>query len=223
MTSHPRRPAAVLAVVAALASLFSPLSAHPAGAQTAPPGLIPEGHWVQPQIDWMVDKIAETEAVLPQRFPTSYDDGGTALEAMGYMNFGATAPGGYDHWIQRAWIVDGHILNPNFPESLIYQQTGNGVWELKAAMFMLVPEWDVPDIPPLISWIPGWHGHPELCVDAGGRFAGITDPDAPNCPPGTTSAMTPVMTHIWLEDPGCGHRFGGVGVGGLHCDVGHEM
>jgi hypothetical protein len=31
----------------------------------------------------------------------------------------------------------------------------------------------------------------------------------------------PPMMHVWLVDPGCGHRFGGVGVGGLDCDVSH--
>ena len=81
---------------------------------------------------------------------------------------------------------------------------------------------DVDDIHPLIAWIPGWHGHPELCVNPNGTFGGITDPDNPNCPPGTTQATTPVMMHVWLEDPGCGHRFGGVGVQGLHCDVSHH-
>jgi hypothetical protein len=26
------------------------------------------------------------------------------------------------------------------------------------------------------------------------------------------------MMHVWLEDPGCGHRFGGIGVTGVHCE-----
>jgi hypothetical protein len=31
----------------------------------------------------------------------------------------------------------------------------------------------------------------------------------------------PPMMHVWIVDNACGHRFGGVGVGGLDCDVSH--
>jgi hypothetical protein len=30
------------------------------------------------------------------------------------------------------------------------------------------------------------------------------------------------MIHVWVTDPGCGHRFGGLGTGGLHCEYEHE-
>jgi hypothetical protein len=56
-----------------------------------------------------------------------------------------------------------------------------------------------------------------------GTFAGETDPESPSCPPGTSQATTPLMTHVWIVDNACGHRFGGVGVEGQHCahDMGH--
>lgn len=208
--------------IGAVLALAAPLTAPPASAQEPPPDLIPEGDWAQVQIDWMVNAIQVNEDVLPATFPTSYTGDGSELEEMGYYNFGATAPGGYDHWINAERVVDGHTLNPEYAESVVYQNTGNGVWELKAAMYMLPPDIEMDEIPWLISWLPGWHGHPELCVNPDGTFAGVTDPNNPNCPPGTTQGTTPVMMHIWLEDPGCGHRFGGVGVNGLHCDVGHH-
>ena len=230
-----RRFVVVAAVVAALSMVLAgnPASAQegptpgtppeagwgPVSPQKAPPhGLIPHGDWTPPQIGWMLDQIEWVEEVLPERFPTSYSDGGSELQAMGFYNFGATAPGGYDHWINPAWLFDEHILNPTFSESLVYQHVGGGVWELKSAMFMLAPGIEVEDLHPLIAWIPGWHGHPELCVGPGGTFAGITDPDNPDCPPGSSPATTPIMMHVWLEDPGCGHRFGGIGVTGLHCE-----
>lgn len=220
--SSERKRSVIVGVGAALITMAALLAGTPASAQEPPPGLIPEGDWSQAQIDWMVNQIALTETVLPEEFPSSYSDGGSQLEAMGYYNFGATAPGGYDHWINADAVVDQHTLNPFYPESLVYEATGGGTWELKAAMFMLPPEIGVHDIPSLISWLPGWHGHPELCINPDGTFAGVTDPDNPNCPPGTSQGTTPVMMHIWLEDPGCGHRFGGVGVNGLHCDVSHH-
>lgn len=189
-----------------------------------PPGLIPEGDWHPSQIAWMVAEIRRTEQVLPERFPASFRVGSAEeaqLEAMGFHNFGATAPGRYDHWINNAWVVDQHFLNPTYSESLVYRNVGDGVWELQAAMYMLPPDWEEP--PALIAWLPGWHGHPELCIsDADGTFAGITDPENPDCPAGSHPGTTPLMMHVWLLDPGCGHRFGGVGVQGLHCDVSHH-
>jgi hypothetical protein len=222
--SSGRKRSVIVGVGTALITLAALLVASPASAQEPPPGLIPEGDWTQAQIDWMVAEIETTEAVLPEHYPTvaTYQELENELGDLGFFEFGATAPGGYDHWINPGRLVDGHVLNPEFAESLVYQVRGDGQWELKAAMFMLGPGVEVHEIPGLISWLPGWHGHPELCVNPDGTFAGITDPDNPNCPPGTTSASTPVMMHVWIEDPGCGHRFGGVGVQGLHCDVGHH-
>ncbi|HEY7068749.1 MAG TPA: hypothetical protein VH479_01490, partial [Acidimicrobiales bacterium] len=91
---------------------------------------------------------------------------------------------------------------------------------LVSAMFMLDPAIDMESIPEDIAWLPGWHGHPELCVsDADGTFRGVTDAAMPNCSPGSHSAATPLMMHVWIVDNACEHRFGGVGVEGLHCEV----
>jgi hypothetical protein len=210
----------VTAVLATVVALL--LGAGPVSAQQAPPGLIPEGDWTQPQIDWLVDWIRRTETTLPQRFPASYTDSGSALEAQGYVNLGATAPGGYDHWTKVSNLSDSHFLNPAYPEALLYQDDGRGTWTLQAALFMLPVGMEMDDVPPLVSWIPNWHGHPELCTRNDGTLASITDPNNPNCPPGSRQASTPLMTHVWLRDPGCGHRFAGVGVSGLECEV-HDM
>jgi hypothetical protein len=217
-----RRRSAAVAVGVVLATLTMMLGTSPAQAQEPPPGLIPEGDWSQAQIDWLLGWIDRTETTLPEHFPTSFNDGGAQLRALGFYNFGATAPGGYDHWINPAWVVDAHFLNPQYAESLVYQRASNGRWVLKAAMYQMPPDMEMAEIPPLIHWLPGWHGHPELCVTDRGTFGGVTDPDNPNCPPGTHQGTTPVMVHVWLEDPGCGHRFGGVGVSGLHCDTDHH-
>ena len=214
-----------LATLAALV-MPGPASASPAApegsaaaAQAPPPGIVPPGEWAQPMIDWMVGWIERAEAVLPERYPPSYSDGGTELQAMGFYNIGATAPGGYDHWVNASRIADSHYLNADYAEALVYKRNASGTWELQAGMFMLPAEMEPADVPALLSWMPGWHGHPELCIGTDGRVKGITDPNAPNCPPGTRQATTPLMLHAWIVDPGCGHRFGGVGVGGVHCDV----
>ncbi|HEY8545065.1 MAG TPA: hypothetical protein VIL36_08455 [Acidimicrobiales bacterium] len=218
-----RRAAAGLACAALLGA--SALAGGPAAAQTGGDGLIPEGHWTDEQVAQMLALIAETEDVLPARFPSNVTRSqlNTVLGGMGYFNFGVSAPGGYDHWINPGWFFDDHVIDPEYPESLVYQRNADGTWRLVSAMFMLDPAIDVDEIPEDIAWLPGWHGHPELCVNPNGTFAGVTDPENPNCPNGTTQATTPVMMHVWIEDNGvCDHRFGGVGVGGVHCDHGNH-
>jgi hypothetical protein len=210
----------VLAVALSVATVF----AVPANAQDTD-GLIPEGDWSQDQIDYMLDLIDETERVLPETFPASGPraEVEAELEAMGFFNFGVPAPGGYWHMINPGWIVDDEMLNPEFAESLVYKDVGGGNWELQATMYMAGADDTVDDLPEDIAWIPGWHGHPELCTwdegDAFGRFAGVTDPDDPDCPEGSSNSPTPVMIHTWIVDGVCDHRFGGVGVSGVHCDV----
>lgn len=185
-------------------------------------GLIPEGDWTDEQVEFMLDRIEQTEAVLPETFPTEATEAELeeTLGEMGFYNFGATAPGGYAHWINPTWMMDEHLVEPEFSESLVYQSSGGDQWRLVAAMYMTEPTDTLDDIPEEVAWLPGWHVHPELCVQPDGGFGGVTDPDNPNCPEGTSQSDRAPMFHIWLEDPGCDHRFGGIGVDGLHCEHG---
>jgi hypothetical protein len=86
-------------------------------------------------------------------------------------------------------------------------------------MFFLPSRYDLTNIPEEYAWLPGWHAHPELCVWPDGTFAGLANGDG-SCSAGAPSDMPPMM-HVWIVDNACGHRFGGVGVGGLDCDVSH--
>jgi hypothetical protein len=222
MAERVTRRGTIVGVVVALALVAATSFAGRAEAQTPGDGLIPPGDWTDAQVADLLDLIHRTEAALPAKFPTvaSFDQLSDVLGGMGYHNFGATAPGGYDHWINNGWLFDDHLVDPDFPEALVYQIQDDGQWHLVSAMFMLDPAIDMDHIPEDIAWLPGWHGHPELCVDdQGGGFRGITDPDMPSCPAGSHSAATPLMMHVWIVDNECGHRFGGVGIEGLHCDV----
>ncbi|MGH9231138.1 MAG: hypothetical protein ACRD07_20825 [Acidimicrobiales bacterium] len=206
-----------------MAAIATAALAGPAQAQQTE-GLIPEGHWTDEQVTEMLALIDATEQALPAKFPVeaTYEELEAALGPMGYFEFGVPAPGGYDHWINGGWLVDEHLVNPEFPESLVYQIGDDGLWHLVSAMFMLSPDIDHDEIPGDIAWLPGWHGHPELCTWPDGTFAGLTDPENPSCPPGSSQASTPLMMHVWIVDNACNHRFGGIGVGGLHCDVDHH-
>ena len=200
-----------LAVVMALGVMA--LAPAASGQEHDHDGMLPPGDWTEEQQMYLHDLIERTEVALP-----AFSDP-ESLPALGFFNFGVTAPGGWDHWINAEWIADDHILDPTRPESLVYRSTPDG-WVLEAAMFYLPPGHDMTNIPDDLAWLPGWHQHPELCVTPDGRYAGLTDGNG-NCFSGAPSDMPPMM-HVWIVDPGCGHRFGGVGVGGLNCDVSHH-
>lgn len=209
----PRRWAAIIAAGAALAgglALAPSVSAQEHGDDMGE-GLIPPGDWSHEQVMYMLDLIEETEQELPAYADLDY------IQSLGFENFGAMAPGGYDHWTNIGWINDEHILDPAYPESLVFRHTSDGGYELQAAMFFLPSEYDMTNIPEDLAWLPGWHSHPELCVDENGKFAGLVDEHG-NCANGSPAEMPPMM-HVWIVDNDCDHRFGGVGVGGLICDV----
>lgn len=176
-------------------------------------GMLPPGDWTAGQQMVLHDLIERAETELP-----AFGDP-ASLPALGFYNFGVTAPGGWDHWMNPEWMADDHVLDPTRPESLVYRSTADG-WVLEAAMFFLPPGHDMTSIPEELAWLPGWHQHPELCVTPDGRYAGLVDGNG-DCYDGAPSDMPPMM-HVWIVDPGCGHRFGGVGVGGLNCDVSHH-
>jgi hypothetical protein len=199
--------AAVALLLAVCAGVAQPSSAAPAAPDQTepPPGILPEGEWTEAQANWLVNAVRAAERELPARFGSA-----SQLAPLGFVNIGVLVPGGYSHYVNVSWMNDAHILNPQYPESLVYDSGGRVV----AAMYFLGPEYTMETIPSLISWIPGWHTHPELCSDEQGRVVGI--PINGQCTRGRP--VTAPMTHVWIVDNECGHRFGGLDGGGLHCD-----
>ena len=200
--------AAVLGATALMAVgvMFAP----PAEAHDHP--VLPEGDWTEEQVAEAEAKVHEVEQVLPEKFGDV-----SVLEDLGYYNFGVPTPNGYWHYINPALFDDEHILDPNYPESLVYKSGPNGTRILEAAMFFLPTGTTMETIPEDLQWWPGWHQHAELCTGADGRFSGLTRPDG-TCAVGTPGVGPPMM-HIWIVDTECGHRFTGLGVGGNICDV----
>jgi hypothetical protein len=204
-----RRMRLVLLVVGALGFLFPHL---PASGQTIPPGIIPaNGNYTPEQAQFLVNGVRYAEQVLPQ-----YYGNAAALPAMGYVDIGVRTPGNYQHFVNVNMFNDAHLLNPRYPESLVFQ---NG--QLKAAMLFTHTGTTMETIPQIIRFVPGWHAHPELCGDDTGRIVGFST-DGVNCIGGGRPVLIP-MIHVWLSDPGCGHRFGGLDGGGLHCEYDEHM
>jgi hypothetical protein len=177
-------------------------------------GLIPEGEWTDEEVGTLLDLIDRTEAALPAfADPAELPDG--------FYDFGITAPGGYDHYINWEWLDDDHILDPEFPESLVYQHVWNDETQedeimLVSAMFFLPTQYTADNIPEELAWYPGWHTHADVCINEQHRFAGLSS--GGQCSSGVPFDRPPMM-HVWIMDNECGHRFGGIDTGGLHCDV----
>lgn len=210
-TTALRRAATLVAVAAVLAFSSGASSASPAQSSD---GILPAGEWSEAERAWATAWIRQAERDIPANFSDV-----NAITRLGFVDIGPIVPGGYRHFVNVSWFTDGHILNPRYPESLVYQRTASGQWQPVAAMYFLWPDSRLETVPEMVRWLPGWHAHPELCSDNQGRVVGT--PIGGSCPAGSSPALTP-MVHGWIVDNECGHRFGGLDGGGLHCEYEHD-
>ncbi|HWS47197.1 MAG TPA: hypothetical protein VN636_15120 [Acidimicrobiia bacterium] len=126
--------------------------------------------------------------------------------AAGYRTIGDAITGD-EHWVNWAYANDSDILDPQHPESLVYNTRGPRP-VLEAAMFMLPPGSRFTDIPPLFqSPLTQFHVHGNICFAQTQDplqkvFAGFTGPDG--CSPGTTLAGNVPMIHVWIVANPCG-------------------
>ncbi|HZA74834.1 MAG TPA: alpha/beta hydrolase [Acidimicrobiales bacterium] len=166
--------------------------------------------WTPEQVAYATQLIADTEMSL-ERYANP-----AILGLLGYTWItDGRDPGGYQHWVNLGWILDGHTLDPEFPESLVLRNTGDGLM-VEAAMFIL-DRYGMENIPDDIAWLPGWHVHDNICWD-GSRLVGIAVDG--ECERGFL-LVTPPMVHVWIVDTPCG-RFVGIDEHGLMCDHEHE-
>jgi hypothetical protein len=138
-------------------------------------------------------------------------------EADGFVSIGDGFTG-HEHLVHREWALNGEVLNPERPESLVYRVTGEGR-ELVSAMYILPPGTTMDDVPDLGDDRAVWHLHDDLCWSADGRIAGMLV--GGSCQPGGVHAVTPPMLHVWLVDHPCG-PFAGLGDHGESCDASHD-
>jgi hypothetical protein len=140
---------------------------------------------------------------------------------------------GDEHMVNWSYLNDNHVLDPRYPESLVYN-TRDGTPTLEAAMFMLSANQRFSNIPPLFTGpLTQWHIHNNLCFrDLGGNpdqklVAGVNDGQG-NCPPGETNSVPIPMIHVWIVRNPCGPfaALEGIGAGQTqsgqrNCDSGH--
>ncbi|HKY68009.1 MAG TPA: hypothetical protein VJM49_16625, partial [Acidimicrobiales bacterium] len=169
--------------------------------------------------------VTETIEKLP-RFAEVGD-----AEAAGYHTIG-DALSGWEHYINWDLMDDDAVLDPDLPESLVYEvDPVTDERTLVAAMFMAASDTTLDDVPGLGGDLVQWHIHNDLCY--GGEpgewtlFA-YASPPAP-CPPGTSRRTMNPMMHVWITPHECGPfaSLEGLGAGQIApgeqraCDLAH--
>jgi hypothetical protein len=127
----------------------------------------------------------------------------TKVGALGFTSIGDAA-NGFEHYINSAYIRDDAFLDPNKPESVVYQVDGDKR-TLVAAMFA-ASGMSLTD-PKLVDWggpLMQWHVHKDLCWSLAQVVVGVTDADG-NCPAGSINAGGDIpMVHVWITPNECG-------------------
>jgi hypothetical protein len=145
------------------------------------------------------DLVTRTIEDLPQ-----FADPAT-LPARGWYPIG-DAITGFEHYINWPLIDDDNILDPNAPESIVFQVGPNGERTLVAAMFITPRDVTVEDPPDFGGALVQWHAHNNLCY--GGvpnqlRIMAVVDYPRP-CPGNTFRDHLSPMIHVWIVPNECG-------------------
>lgn len=158
--------------------------------------------------------IAVTLHGLPQWADPTY------AEANGFRSIGDGFTG-IEHLVNEANMDDDVILDPDVPESLVYD-TSDGGRRLVAAMYMLKRGTPLEQAPDLGGNLMQWHTHDNLCYNAEGKVRGITDASGA-CPTGLVKPVETPMIHVWLEPHPCGPFAALEGIAGGRIPDGEEV
>jgi len=139
--------------------------------------------------------IAVTLLRLPQ-----FTDPAVA-ETMGFRSIGDGATG-HEHYLNVVNMADDKLLDPDYPESLVYDTTVQPK-KLVAAMFMMDAGTTLADVPDLGGKLTQWHIHDNLCFNGDGQVRGLTDAEG-SCGGGLAKGDQQPMIHVWTERHPCG-------------------
>jgi hypothetical protein len=142
--------------------------------------------------------VAATLRDLPQ-----WSDPAVATAA-GFRSIGDGSTG-HEHYVNWAWIDDDVFLDPDFPESLVYEPQADGSKRLVSAMFMLPMDSTLDDVPDYGGALMQWHVHGDLCFseDPATRVVTGTKPVDGSCRAPFVEVLSP-MIHVWITPHQCG-------------------
>jgi hypothetical protein len=162
--------------------------------------------------------VAATVRDLPQ-----WADMAT-VDAAGFRSIGDGFTG-HEHYIQWDWIDDDDWLDPDRPESLVFEAQPDGSKRLVSAMFMLPSGYPLEDVPDWGGALMQWHVHGDLCF--------TDDPDAPRvaglkplggtCEPPLVDFLLSPMIHVWITPTPCGPFAALEGVAGGQVPDGEDV
>lgn len=175
------------------------------------PGVTPE------QQSRAEDLVEATLRDLPK-----YADPATAV-ADGFHTIG-DAQLGEEHFINWSYVNDDRVLDPEYPESLVYR-VRSGTKTLVAAMFTLADGTTFADAPDVGGPLTQWHVHNDLCF--------TPDDDAPviareplladgTCRPPLRLRVDMPMLHVWIVPNKCGPFAALEGFGAGQIEPGQE-
>jgi hypothetical protein len=148
------------------------------------------------------------------------------IEAMGYRSIGDAGTGN-EHFMKWDLIDDGRVLDPDYPESLVFdvnRETGEKT--LAAAMYMANLGDTLDTVPALGGDLVQWHIHDNLCFmgETNAWRVGDVAPPGEECRPGTFrlgNNLVP-MVHVWIRPHPCGPFAALEGIGGGQIAPGEE-
>lgn len=138
-------------------------------------------------------------AVTLMRLPRWSD--AAVAERAGFHSIGDGFTG-TEHLVNQKFLADSITLDPDRPESLVYDTSGGGR-RLVAAMYMLAPGTPLADVPDVGGALVQWHIHDNLCFSPTGYVQGITDASGA-CPAGQIKPTPTPMVHVWITKNACG-------------------
>jgi hypothetical protein len=150
--------------------------------------------------------VAVTLAKLPQWADYKYD------QQHGFKSIGDGVTG-TEHFMNQEYMDDDIFMDPDKPESLVFDTKPDGTKTLSAAMYMLKSGTPLDQVPDLGGALTQWHTHNNLCFTAAGRVAGLTKADG-TCPTGLFLPQPTPMIHVWIRKNPCGPFAALEGIGG---------
>ena len=123
-------------------------------------------------------------------------------EANGYRSIGDGFTG-VEHFVNRDYMSDTDVLDPDKPESLVYRVNPDKTREFITVMYILPNGSTMDDVPDIAGNLTLWHDHDNLCFDpATSRLSGIFVSGA--CKPAGVHVQTAPMLHVWVSPNPCG-------------------
>jgi hypothetical protein len=117
-----------------------------------------------------------------------------AAMADGYVQITQDLPGIAAHFIRLDYQHDGHEMDPDRPEVLLYTKRLDGNWKLVGAMMLAENVSSTP--PSYFGALDAWHFHENLCFTAGSQVS-VTASQA-ECKNGLFVKQTAYQMHVWL-------------------------